>query len=218
MIVRQQGVNIVINVLLMVTPAPVATVLAAVAAQATAAAPPGSWWLWLVLLLLCSLGVAWLLHRENVQPASKPGETAASAPAQAGPAATYERTTIEDRPAHNEQSTAPRAATVSTTPHEATRPAVSGTGAKTNGIGVADDLTAIEGIGPKIREVLQRADILTFSDLAGADVGDLKQILLDAGLRVNNPATWPAQAALAAAGKWDDLKAMQVQLKAGRRN
>jgi predicted flap endonuclease-1-like 5' DNA nuclease len=95
---------------------------------------------------------------------------------------------------------------------------VSGTGAKTNGIGVADDLTAIEGIGPKIREVLQRADILTFSDLAGADVGDLKQILLDAGLRVNNPATWPAQAALAAAGKWDDLKAMQVQLKAGRRN
>lgn len=82
----------------------------------------------------------------------------------------------------------------------------------------ADDLTRIEGIGPKISSVLQAAGIATFVDLANADTAHLKQILVDAGLRIQNPSTWPEQAALAGAGRWEDLKALQGQLSAGRRN
>ncbi len=80
-----------------------------------------------------------------------------------------------------------------------------------------DDLTKIEGIGPKIKQVLHEAGVRTFSDLAGSDVSALKQVLVDAGLRIHNPATWPEQATLAAAGKWDELKSLQSQLSAGRR-
>jgi hypothetical protein len=34
---------------------------------------------------------------------------------------------------------------------------------------------------------------------------------------MHDPTTWPAQAKLAAAGKWDELKAMQDNLKGGRK-
>lgn len=81
----------------------------------------------------------------------------------------------------------------------------------------ADDLKRIEGIGPKISGVLQEAGITTFAKLAAADVGRLKQILKDAGVRLAFPGTWPEQASLAAAGKWDALETLQAGLKGGRR-
>ena len=84
-------------------------------------------------------------------------------------------------------------------------------------VAVADDLTKIEGIGPKIKSVLHDAGIKTFADLAQADVANLRQILANAGLRVNDPATWPEQAALAAAGQWAELQQLQARLNAGRR-
>jgi predicted flap endonuclease-1-like 5' DNA nuclease len=83
-----------------------------------------------------------------------------------------------------------------------------------------DDLTRIEGIGPKIASVLQAAGITTFAQLADADVPRLQQILKQADprlLRLAQPATWPEQSALAAAGAWDALEALQNQLKGGRR-
>jgi predicted flap endonuclease-1-like 5' DNA nuclease len=80
-----------------------------------------------------------------------------------------------------------------------------------------DDLKRIEGIGPKISGVLQEAGITTFAQLAGADVGRLRQILREAGVRVANPTTWPEQAGLAAVGQWDGLEALQATLKGGRR-
>ena len=80
-----------------------------------------------------------------------------------------------------------------------------------------DDLERIEGIGPKIAGLLQAAGITTFSQLASADVGRLKQILSDAGIRIADPTTWAEQAGLAAAGKWDELHALQDKLKGGRR-
>lgn len=79
-----------------------------------------------------------------------------------------------------------------------------------------DDLTVIEGIGPKVAEVLQQAGIVTFRQLSQEDPVHLRQILDDAGLRLSDPTTWPRQAKLAASGNWDGLKALQESLRGGR--
>lgn len=83
----------------------------------------------------------------------------------------------------------------------------------------ADELTRIEGIGPKASELLRAAAIHTFTDLADADVGHLRQILSEAGFRfaLADPRTWPEQAALAAAGRWRELDKLQRDLVGGRR-
>ncbi len=81
-----------------------------------------------------------------------------------------------------------------------------------------DDLVIIEGIGPKINSVLQAAGIHTFADLAAAQSAALKQILLDAHLRLADPTTWPQQAALARDGKLEELKKLQESLTAGRKS
>jgi predicted flap endonuclease-1-like 5' DNA nuclease len=83
--------------------------------------------------------------------------------------------------------------------------------------GDRDDLTVIEGIGPVIAGVLQRAGITTHARLAETDSGRLEQILQAANIRIGDPASWPDQARLAAAGDWEGLKALQSQLKGGRR-
>lgn len=81
-----------------------------------------------------------------------------------------------------------------------------------------DNLTLIEGIGPKLSAVLQQAGITTWAKLAEAEVGELQRILDEAGIsKISNPATWPEQAALAAAGDWDNLQKLQDDLKGGRR-
>ncbi len=82
-----------------------------------------------------------------------------------------------------------------------------------------DDLKKIEGIGPKISELLQNNGIKTFGDLENADVEKLKEILESAGprYRIHDPSTWPEQSALAAAGKWDELKALQDVLDGGKK-
>ncbi len=84
---------------------------------------------------------------------------------------------------------------------------------------VADDLKKIEGIGPKISELLQNGGIKTFAQLADAEVGKLKEILEAAGSRykMHDPTTWPQQSALAAAGKWDELKVLQDELQGGKK-
>ncbi len=81
-----------------------------------------------------------------------------------------------------------------------------------------DDLTRIEGIGPKIAELMHGADINSFAELAAADVDTLKGILHDAGSRfaAHDPTTWPQQAKLAADGDFDGLNELQDHLKGGR--
>ncbi len=80
-----------------------------------------------------------------------------------------------------------------------------------------DDLTIVEGIGPKISGMLRAEGITTLAQLAATDVQRLRDIMLAANLRIADPTTWPQQAALAAAGKRDELKALQDTLRAGRR-
>jgi predicted flap endonuclease-1-like 5' DNA nuclease/cell division protein FtsB len=81
-----------------------------------------------------------------------------------------------------------------------------------------DDLKIIEGIGPKIEELLFKAGISTYSELAAAPVARLKEILVEAGPRfqMHDPGTWSAQALLAANGEWENLKAYQGFLDSGK--
>jgi predicted flap endonuclease-1-like 5' DNA nuclease len=79
-----------------------------------------------------------------------------------------------------------------------------------------DDLTKIEGIGPKIAEVLTKNKIKTFADLSTSKVGDLRTILADNGLSQHDPKTWKKQATLAKNGKWDALKILQDELNGGK--
>ncbi len=80
----------------------------------------------------------------------------------------------------------------------------------------ADDLTKIEGIGPKIAEIFAEAGIKTFEDLSSSKVGGLRDILAEHKLSSHDPKTWSKQATLAKHGKWDELKKLQDELKGGR--
>jgi Fe-S oxidoreductase/predicted flap endonuclease-1-like 5' DNA nuclease len=82
----------------------------------------------------------------------------------------------------------------------------------------ADNLKKIEGIGPKIEELLHVAGIMTFSQLSKSSYDDLKAILNNAGSRykMHNPKTWPQQAELADKGAWDELSELQDSLLGGR--
>ncbi len=82
-----------------------------------------------------------------------------------------------------------------------------------------DDLTKIEGIGPKIAGLLNAAGINTFAELGATKTETLADILKAAGARyaAHNPGTWAEQAKMAADGKWDELKALQAALDGGVR-
>lgn len=79
-----------------------------------------------------------------------------------------------------------------------------------------DDLTKIEGIEPKIQEVLYQAGIMTFADLSTSKIADLRDILAKNDLSQHDPKTWKKQATLAKNGKWDDLKELQKELNGGK--
>lgn len=81
---------------------------------------------------------------------------------------------------------------------------------------IPDDLTRIEGIGPKIARLLRENGVQTFDQLARADADWLISLLEGARLQMHDPASWPEQAALAAAGKWDEFNDLAAQLKGGR--
>lgn len=81
-----------------------------------------------------------------------------------------------------------------------------------------DDLKKIEGVGPKIAEILSNAGLSTFAAVSQVSADKIREILAEAGNRYksHDPTTWPKQAELAAAGKWDELKAWQDELDGGR--
>lgn len=81
----------------------------------------------------------------------------------------------------------------------------------------ANDLTIIEGIGPKINELFNDNGIKTFAQLAASSVPQMRAILDEGGsrFRIANPGTWAQQAALAAENKWEELKKLQDKLSGG---
>jgi DivIVA domain-containing protein len=81
-----------------------------------------------------------------------------------------------------------------------------------------DDLEIIEGIGPKIAELLVKGDISTFRALATTPVYKIKELLTAAGphFAMHDPTSWVEQALLAEEGKFDELEALKERLIAGR--
>lgn len=80
-----------------------------------------------------------------------------------------------------------------------------------------NDLTIIEGIGPKIQELFNHFDIKTWKELSEASVERCQEILDSKGAkyRVHNPGTWPRQAKKAYEGKWKELLKWQDELDGG---
>lgn len=81
-----------------------------------------------------------------------------------------------------------------------------------------DDLTMVEGIGPKIAGLCSGIGITTWAELSTTEVSLLRTMLTDAGQRfkAHDPTTWPQQAGLLAAGAWDEFKALTDSLNGGR--
>lgn len=64
-----------------------------------------------------------------------------------------------------------------------------------------DDFRKIEGIGPKVNQLLHNSRIRTYEQLASQSEEQLRAILREANLSMINPSTWPKQAKMAAKGK-----------------
>ena len=72
----------------------------------------------------------------------------------------------------------------------------------------------IEGIEQEVEELLHGSGITTWAQLGEASIERVQEILNAAGdaYAVHNPATWPRQAAMAAAGQWSQLREWHDQL------
>jgi len=82
-----------------------------------------------------------------------------------------------------------------------------------------DDLKKVEGIGPKIEGLLNKAGVHTWKKLSETKISLIQKVLDDAGSRyqMHDPTTWPKQAGYAAAGQWDKLEKYQDDLNGGRK-
>ncbi len=81
--------------------------------------------------------------------------------------------------------------------------------------GASYNLKIIEGIGPKIEEILKKEGLDTWVKLSMASPDEIRSILIRKGgsaYRVHDPRSWPYQAKLASEGLWKDLKAYQDKL------
>lgn len=81
-----------------------------------------------------------------------------------------------------------------------------------------DDLTIVEGIGPKIQELFHNHGVNSWKEMGETSVSRCQDILNTGGERysVHNPGTWPRQAAMAASGEWQKLKDWQDVLDHGK--
>jgi small subunit ribosomal protein S1 len=119
-----------------------------------------------------------------------------------------------------EETTAPVAEETSVPAVEETAAAAEETTAEETGTPVSggEDLKIIEGIGPKIEEILHTAGIMTYADLAERDPEAIREILAEAGSRYksHDPGSWPKQAKLAADGNMEELQALKDALHGGK--
>ena len=99
-------------------------------------------------------------------------------------------------------------------------PAFDRAAAKAAGLNVKgiDDHEIVEGIGPKIAQLLYDDGVNTWEHLSKMKPAAIQAILDKAGPRyaLAVPESWPEQAALAAQGRWADLKKFQDILNAGK--
>jgi len=82
-----------------------------------------------------------------------------------------------------------------------------------------DDLTTIEGIGPKSVKALEKAGITTWAQIAAMTAEQLDDVVrVQGGVSLLSGATksWPKQAQLLIEGKFDEFQAYIAKLKGGR--
>lgn len=154
------------------------------------------------------------LLRLDAPPAAeaKPKQAPAKKIAAAKPAA--ETTAKKNAGAKPASDTTTKKSTAATT-----KQAPKAKGATPTAAPLVDDLKRIEGIGPKLEQMLHAEGITSFSALAKAKPATLRGILDKAGPRfkMHDPASWSQQASLAAKGDWSSLDTLQKDLKGGRR-
>jgi len=80
-----------------------------------------------------------------------------------------------------------------------------------------DDLTKLEGVGPKVAKILAEAGYASFADLAKADAAEVDKVLDANKLQMLDSAGWIEQAKLAAKGDMEGLANLQDELKGGRK-
>ena len=159
--------------------------------------PIGERVLWFVLGLLVGAVFGWLLAR--------PRRSRAPAPLAVEPA------TLQPHPAAAADEEAPEQAAVI-----ASARLIDVGAARAAGFNMkhADDLTVIEGIGPRLHDLLRANGIDSFAQIARLHADDLLDILERGGpnFRLTDPSIWAQQAALAAENRWTELKEFQRQL------
>lgn len=79
----------------------------------------------------------------------------------------------------------------------------------------SDDLTKVEGIGPKIAETLTNAGVATFAELAKKSSDEIQGIIADVR-GSHDSETWAKQAEMARDGRWDELKTWQDEMDGGK--
>ena len=81
-----------------------------------------------------------------------------------------------------------------------------------------NDLTVVEGIGPKIQELFHNHDVRTWKSLSECSVDKCQSVLNSGGERykIHNPGTWPEQSKMAYEGRWSDLLKWQDELDGGK--
>ncbi|MCC6815168.1 MAG: hypothetical protein IT267_02010, partial [Saprospiraceae bacterium] len=82
-----------------------------------------------------------------------------------------------------------------------------------------EDLSNIEGIGPKISKLLNKAGIYNYEQLGKTNLKKIQTILAAAGpkFQMHDPSTWPEQAKLLAKGKLNEFQILVKKLKGGRK-
>lgn len=163
-----------------------------------------SWWRRLLAVLLGGLAIGLVLRRRlsgpstnEPTPAAAPDPPAVDPTPRSTPAA--ERTPPSTAAAATPQVGVAEGSRVPEQPDLAAGEAVIGRRL------AVDDLKVVEGIGPKIEQLLNDSGVQTWYDLSSADVDRLRGILSEAGARyrMHDPSTWPQQATLLARGDWE---------------
>jgi len=81
----------------------------------------------------------------------------------------------------------------------------------------ADDLTKLEGIGPKVARILVKAGYGSYATLAKAKANEVDKLLDANKLAMLDSEGWIEQAKLAVKGDMEGLAKLQEELKGGRK-
>jgi predicted flap endonuclease-1-like 5' DNA nuclease len=173
-----------------------------------------------VIWFLVGALLGWLLNYWlSKRCCKKPKETTSPPAAKMADAPVASVTPTEKAPAP--AKAAPKKAAAKPKTVAATKSVIDLAAAKAAGIAIknADDLTVIEGIGPKINELFKDNGLNTFAQVGDATVTQMRAILDKGGARYRmaNPGTWAKQAKLAANNKWTELKKLQDELSGGKK-